>query len=934
MGIGNRDDHLMLDKQIKQEPIYVEGIPEAPQMQAQPKWQEFHAPVQTGPKKVFKQARKKRLRQNYMQMTEEEREQLRNKTEYIHTKIEKEDELYFAKAAKSHQIKNINQAIITVLGKEIYDLMMALRMSEEELDRTSVLHHARGTQLVAEGKTVLKFDLAGTGYKQLRNDQNGFLGRDHLEESEEAFNKKLKKVNEAMIKLGDSIAQSKNREMSKEEQKVYDELKKKYQKLQEQLETRKKFGEAVYGDDKHKKYVLRKEDQTGRKISYSIAGAQKLLNRGDYKIENVTNYFLETSTGELNRIFHEWQESGTKGPDIHLFIRGHSRGGVAAVRGAMKLQKWLNDNWPQYVDSVKFELTQYDPVAGAGSNYGTYSELDLQGSEEELAKHGMAPLKNAETTLVYSMHTDKWYGGFRPQIVKGAKRVILSPYRHNVGLDNVDESQVRELKTEDGKVLERKEKGHRIGYTDLQTGEVYRQSGLSELAEGLYILDQSNNLVKMTNYEDVEKIINLVTKDTHTQDKRHNIVKDVAKAWFHVHEDETVEQEKSEHVELKSQMYEVLFDQKRSIFHKKKDSREMTAVKQSIEAVNRILEKEVSHQSLRDLTQEYKTLISACAVYLKRTPFTPLGRARKKLVKTLQTRSEAEQNFLMNLSDARVAEYRESGYAWDYILREARSARITKIPAEEQPQLKDLAENETCELQRGQNTYVFRKEKDLSGSADSARKNVAARSLSELLGVQDMFAQAKLAEFQLPRQAGQAQPEIVRGILTKKEQGKTMDEVKKEAQEKKLKLVYSDEAKQQLTQLRLMDLIMGYVGRGDNGFLAKTEYGETPDGEACLRVTGLMVHENALATFTDRTFRSMSGDDHPLTDVTGALRPEYVDRTFLDKLQLLSDDLIDMSLCHVLTEKERKHVKQRLHALRKIWQDHPVLVGSIARRRR
>ena len=165
MGIGNRDDHLMLDKQINQEPIYVEGIPEAPQMQAQPTWPAFHAPVQTGPKKVFKQARKKRLRQNYMQMTEEEREQLRNKTEYIHTKIEKEDELYFAKAAKSHQIKNINQAIITVLGKEIYDLMMALRMSEEELDRTSVLHHARGTQLVAEGKTVLKFDLAGTGYK-------------------------------------------------------------------------------------------------------------------------------------------------------------------------------------------------------------------------------------------------------------------------------------------------------------------------------------------------------------------------------------------------------------------------------------------------------------------------------------------------------------------------------------------------------------------------------------------------------------------------------------------------------------------------------------------------------------------------------------------------------------------------------------------------
>lgn len=48
----------------------------------------------------------------------------------------------------------------------------------------------------------------------------------------------------------------------------------------------------------------------------------------------------------------------------------------------------------------------------------------------------------------------------------------------------------------------------------------------------MYILDQSNILIKITNYEDAERIIDRALKGTHLQWRRHGIIRDVVKAWF------------------------------------------------------------------------------------------------------------------------------------------------------------------------------------------------------------------------------------------------------------------------------------------------------------------------------------------------------------------------------------------------------------------
>lgn len=80
----------------------------------------------------------------------------------------------------------------------------------------------------------------------------------------------------------------------------------------------------------------------------------------------------------LNNILSAWQLGvGTQEHDIWLRIRGHSRGAVASIEGAMKIKQWVHENYPKYEHRVKFDLTQFDPVPGYGSKSGTHEKIDL-----------------------------------------------------------------------------------------------------------------------------------------------------------------------------------------------------------------------------------------------------------------------------------------------------------------------------------------------------------------------------------------------------------------------------------------------------------------------------------------------------------------------------------------------------------------------------
>lgn len=101
---------------------------------------------------------------------------------------------------------------------------------------------------------------------------------------------------------------------------------------------------------------------------------------------------------------------------IVVLIRAHSRGAVAAGLVANRLKE-------MYQGRISVELVQVDPVPGP-SQTGQKLEIDVSGIDE--------------STLIMSVDPGKgWYlnPSFTPQMVLGAKRIIISSQDHSTGLD-------------------------------------------------------------------------------------------------------------------------------------------------------------------------------------------------------------------------------------------------------------------------------------------------------------------------------------------------------------------------------------------------------------------------------------------------------------------------------------------------------------------
>lgn len=251
-------------------------------------------------------------------------------------------------------------------------------------------------------------------------------------------------------------------------------------------------------------------------------------NKGDYSINNLSEYILEAGKDYLEQIFAGWKtEDDAKRHPVNISLRGHSRGAVAISHGAMKLKYWLKTNYPQYDSYVTFNLIQNDPVPGYGSDHGLKQKINLQSEtrkelKEEMKKRKMEELGDSvNSTVFYSLHTQYPFF-FSPQAVDGAKRVILTAGTHSVNTDLVDRSQAGEA--------------HRQPYMDMETGEVYRSSGLSELPEGIYIADENFRLIRIPDLETAKEILGDVLLKAGGQWERHKRIEQVMKNWYEAHE--------------------------------------------------------------------------------------------------------------------------------------------------------------------------------------------------------------------------------------------------------------------------------------------------------------------------------------------------------------------------------------------------------------
>ena len=340
----------------------------------------------------------------------------------------KDEQAKLSKYQRKEKMKEVYETIKELRGEEdkTYEYMDKIRTSKEESLRNAPLHYSRGTYLAdKEGKNVLEFDMAGSGFKFMRADYKDINAKTGFKRTIKAwwnsfkalFTGKKTKEQLNMEKV-DKILGEGNQEVNAKGKKL------------EHVRSRTKFKEII--NEQGEKEVIRKQrvHMAGAMVFYGLS------NRGDYSIENTRQYVQYMGGKYLKDVFEEAIQNKKEPRDVHIVMKGHSRGGVSAIEGAMMLKQWVYENYSQFEDKVKFEITQMDPVAGLGSNSGLNKEVDLNGKTVTQNGIKFRPLgDSAQTTVMYSLHSNHTIG-FTPQCVKGAKRVIFTPMEHSMGLQD------------------------------------------------------------------------------------------------------------------------------------------------------------------------------------------------------------------------------------------------------------------------------------------------------------------------------------------------------------------------------------------------------------------------------------------------------------------------------------------------------------------
>ena len=436
----------------------------------------------------------------YMELTDEQRKALRAKKQYVLRKEEPQQRHVRNTYGKLYRnsIRDV-EAVLRKMNPKAYEEVDRKRRSDDPKDRVVDLYHSEGTRLLEEeGHEVLEIDIGGSSYREFSHAQNGFLGYSEGDEYE------LHK------QYGEQYYSPRNG------------------KIMKFIRSKTTYGES--------------DIATGRrKTRFTIAGPSPttggITNFGDYSIGHTTENIKEIGSSYLEAIFKKWDaemkeyDKKKTGPDpsmnfpmVDVMLRGHSRGGVGSSMGEMKLKHWLHTNYPKYENKVKFHITQYDAVPGGPSDWGGYEKIDHTGKghttyANKAADTAARKIKDteylpvgaeAETTAIYSMNT-QYKDNFAAQEIRHAKRLIFTPFNHAVGLDveSTDNSQM----DQEG------EKLHAMTFYDTTTNKAYRQSGLDHLGDGVYVMDEKHNLVKLNSVDEYVKIIQLTVPQSELKEQ-------------------------------------------------------------------------------------------------------------------------------------------------------------------------------------------------------------------------------------------------------------------------------------------------------------------------------------------------------------------------------------------------------------------------------
>ena len=523
---------------------------------------------------------------NAQEISEEER--IRRKEDYVlEYRSEANAESFVNNEAREHNNiqKSTRQAIKEVMGEEVYDDVDEM-FSGDRKDRKVKIHHSTGNKWLRSGADVIQLDFAGSGYEtnwKEHKEHYGEIDRDELS--------------------------------PKEIQKEYG------------TKVKKEDGTSLGNIYLRRREYTDSQGNTFEKKRYDIGGAcpstRGAINLGKNSIESLKSTTRDLTADFLKTHLDRWL-AGTETPhDIHISLTGWSRGAVAAGQAAKKINAWLeaykqkNQDIEKYLKHIKLDMVLRDPVPGFITNW-------------HLSSCNLRNIPNLNTTVICTMAQEHFDMFFPLQQVKGAKKLILSVGEHKLDLEDVDKSQEEEAA--DGKQ-------HQAGYFDAETGEVFRGSGLSELPDGVYISDDKRNLIRITSYSQIGKLMSSVYGKTSPQSSRATNIHKMVRDWFVENSLETgFADEKTRIAETANNTT----TQERILFSPNK---RLEPVKRVIRELRELMR---TNPSKEDIVKKNEAVIKACRAYMKKTRIPAAGDSayRVNLVSDMLSFTMRENNHL------------------------------------------------------------------------------------------------------------------------------------------------------------------------------------------------------------------------------------------------------------------------------------------------
>lgn len=504
----------------------------------------------------------------YMGLSDNKKQRVRGKKDYVMSKL-KEDEMEHFNITTGHTHNHITKsnrnALKEVFGDEIYDDIDEMHRGDVN-DRTVKIYHSLGNKYLQKGEEVLEIDFAGSGFKEARREYNGQHGK--------KFSDGTRNTQDAItMQYGDLVLKPGSK-------KTYSHLRAK------------------------NTYVDLKNGKKMTKTRYSIAGPTPdlifkpgALNVGEYSIENTRVYGKNFAAKFLTPLFQKAAnelKTAEDMKDIHIHVTGHSRGAVASSESVKLMNKWVEEyenTHPEckgYSDRVKYKQILRDPVPGIFTKW-FHGSVDLRS------------VKNLDTTLFCSMAQEHYDINFPLQNVRGAQRIIIGTTDHGMELGSTDSSQV--LQKGDGKA-------HLAGFYDSETGEYFRGSGLTEIPDGVYIADDNYNLIRITSYSQLAKVIDAVYAGNSKQGRVDTIHK-MVRNWFLDNELKMsfVDEDAYENAKIKNQ--DVV---DKIMVH---NNSRLDNIKAAINDLNEYKNQMI--QSEEELIAHNNRIIKACREYMKKT---------------------------------------------------------------------------------------------------------------------------------------------------------------------------------------------------------------------------------------------------------------------------------------------------------------------------